>query len=141
MTGFLLDTNVLSKLARSRPDNRGARWIDRQDRLSLFISEVSVGEIHKGIAKLPASRRREEIKTWLQRVLLHDFHERVLAVDRRVWIAWGRLCGEALRRGRPLPAIDALLAATAIEHNLTLVTRDIRPLRGTGAKLYSPWRS
>ncbi len=139
MSGFLLDTNVLSELARVREDSRVSRWVDRQDRLALYISEVSIGEIHKGIAKLQLSRRRDAIEAWLHRIMVVDFQDRILAVDRPVWSTWGRISGEGLRRGRPVPALDALLAATAIEHRLTLVTRDVRPLHGTGVRLYSPW--
>ncbi|MGQ0677294.1 MAG: type II toxin-antitoxin system VapC family toxin [Rhodospirillales bacterium] len=139
MNGFLLDTNVLSELARAPAGSRGARWADRQARASLYISDVTVGEIHKGIAKLAPSRRREGFEVWLQRVLLVDFQDRILPSDRRVWATWGRITGEALRRGKPMPVIDALLVATAIEHNLVLATRD-RALAKMAPAAVNPWR-
>jgi len=141
MTGFLLDTNILSDLARSSPGDAVSLWSDRQPAETLFISDVTIGELHKGIEKLPQSHRRREVEVWLERVLTVDFAGRILSTDRRIWATWGRLCGEALRRGEPLPAIDALLAATALEFDLTLATRDTRALRATGVKLYNPWRA
>ena len=141
MIGFLLDTNVLSDLARAGADESVARWADRQPAASLFISEVSVGEIEKGINKLPRSRCRQQIEGWLQQLLAVDFAGRVIAVDRAIWVTWGRLSGEALRRGRSLPALDALVAATAIEHDLVLATRDTSVLRTTGVRLIDPWRT
>ncbi|MCK6450888.1 MAG: type II toxin-antitoxin system VapC family toxin [Alphaproteobacteria bacterium] len=139
MNGILLDTNVLSDQARSRPGDPISRWFDRQDRDRLFLSEVTVGEIHKGIAKLSQSHRRREIERWLDRVLLVEFAGRILPVDRSVWVRWGQVCGAALRSGGPLPAIDALLVATALEHGLAFATRD-GALRRAGVNLVDPWR-
>ncbi len=138
--GFLLDTNVVSALTNPRRNPTVKAWIDAQDRARLFISEATVGELHQGIAYLPPSGRRAEVEGWLQRMVLPMFHGRILPVDLRIWAVWGKLCGEGFRRGKPLPVIDALLVATAIEYNLTLATRD-KGLHGLGAKLYSPWRS
>lgn len=141
MTTYLLDTNVVSEMTKTHKDQTVKAWLDSLTPESIHISELTLGELWKGIAHLPLSRRRTQTEIWLEREVLPMFEDRILPVDRRIWQRWGNLCGEGLRRGRPLPGIDALLAATAIEYDLTLATRDTLALRATGAKLYNPWRS
>ena len=137
MNGILLDTTVLSDQAKSQPGDPVSLWFDRQDRGTLFLSEITIGEVHKGIAKLPDSRKRRESERWLQRVLLVEFAGRILPVDRPIWTRWGQICGAAMKSGSPFPSIDALIAATALEHDLALATRD-RGFRRMGVSLVEP---
>ena len=126
-------------MTRPRRSPAVEAWLDSRPLESLFISETAVGELLQGIFHLPESKRRAEIELWLERDVLPMFAGRILPVDRPTWTIWGRLSGEAMRRGKPLPVIEALLLATAISHDLTLATRD-RGVAGLGARVVDPWR-
>jgi toxin FitB len=133
---YLLDTNVVSELRRKEPNHQVAQWFDAVDSADLYISVLVVGEIRKGIERL---RRRGDSKQagmldhWLGG-LKDEFADRLLAVSTATCERWG-----ALSARQPLTVVDGLLAATAIEHDLTLVTREHRALAATGATLLDPW--
>jgi len=132
---FLLDTNVVSALSRPKRDVRTMQWLDRADPATLHISVLTVGELEKGVA---LARRREAamgaaLGDWLASVHLR-FADRVLGVDLAVAQTWGRLAA-----ARPLPVVDALLAATAISHGMVLVTRNVRDIADTGVSYLDPW--
>ena len=139
MSGFLLDTNILSELLRPRPDARVTGWIDRTDESLLHISVLTVGEIRKGIASLASSARRAQLEAWLENELRPRFAGCVLPVDEAVALRWGSLAGQAAAKGQPVPVIAGLLAATALHHDLTLVTRNITDVAPTGVFAFSPW--
>lgn len=138
MKGFLLDTNVISELTRSRPEPKVGRWVESTDDKLLYLSVLTMGEIRKGIAATPQPARRVGLETWLETVLRPWFVGRILPVDEVVADRWGLLAGAA---GRPLPVIDGLLAATALCHDLTLVTRNTRDLAGLPVGLFNPWEN
>ena len=138
---YLLDTCLLSELLRPRPEPAVIEWLEARAEDELALSVLSLGEIEKGIAKLGDGARRQRIRTWLDGDLRDRFHGRVLPIDEAVAREWGRLSGEAGRKGLSLPVIDALLAATAREHSLVVVTRNKRDLERCGAKVFSPWPS
>jgi hypothetical protein len=136
---FLLDTCAISELVKPRPDENVVRWIDSIDERKLFISVLTVGELEKGIMKLPESPRKTDLREWLEHDLLERFSGKVLPVDAGVAIAWGRNQGEAERSGTKLPVIDSLLAATAAVHRLTIVTRNVADFARCGATVFNPW--
>jgi toxin FitB len=136
---FLLDTSVISELVKPVPDGHVIEWLKRTDEASLYLSVLTIGEIEKGIAKLPASSRREKLETWVRRDLAERFRERLLAIDAMVAAICGRLAGEAEARGEPLPVIDGLIAATGLAHDLTVATRDIDDFERCGARCFNPW--
>lgn len=136
---FLLDTSVISELVKPAPDNNVLEWLKRTDEALLYLSVLTIGEIEKGIAKLPASSRREKLETWVRRDLADRFRERLLAIDGTVAATWGRLAGEAEVRGEPLPVIDGLIAATCLAHDLTVATRNIDDFERCGARCFNPW--
>ncbi|MHB2020975.1 MAG: PIN domain-containing protein [Candidatus Xenobia bacterium] len=136
---YLLDTCVVSETIRPRPSPRVTAWLDAQDELTLFLSVVVIGELHKGVGKLPASARRRHLQAWIDGNLTTRFAGRVLTVDQAVAARWGTLCGEAERAGQKLPVLDAMLAATALEHGMTLVTRNLDHFQRTGVLLIDPW--
>jgi toxin FitB len=138
---FLLDTCVLSELARPEPDAGVVQWLGEADETRLFLSVLTLGELEKGIARLPSSARRRKIEKWVRQDLAERFSGRLLAVDQRVAERWGRLSGESESRGEPLPVIDALLAATGLEHGLEVVTRNVTDLERCGARCVNPWRA
>ena len=137
---YLIDTNVLSELRRKQPDSHVVAWFSERAAQSLFLSVLTLGEIRKGIELLDATHadaaRRQSLSDWLEQELPTFFLGRLLGVDAGVADRWGRLQAQA---GRPLPAIDSLLAATALHHNLTLVTRNVRDFADMGVELINPW--
>ncbi len=138
MNGFLLDTNVISEPGRAKPDAKVLRWLDAQTEHTLFLSAFTFAEIRKGIAKLGAFDRREQLERWMAELRLR-FSGRILPVEEAVLDHWGVLTGTAEARGTKLPGIDALFAATALCHDLTLVTRNTKDMAATGVPLFNPW--
>jgi predicted nucleic acid-binding protein len=133
---YLLDTHVLSELFKKHPEPKVSRWITEADPDSLFLSVLTLGEIRKGVEKMEPGARKTRLVQFLEKDLLGQFENRILAVDSEVAEAWGLLEAHS---GRPLPTVDALLAATALTHNLTLVTRNTRDFSFSKLKLLDPW--
>ncbi|MGA8270506.1 MAG: type II toxin-antitoxin system VapC family toxin [Candidatus Sulfotelmatobacter sp.] len=141
MSGFLLDTNCVSELVRSQPEPRVLEWMEAAEESLLHLSVLTLGEIRKGVAGLPQSRRRTRLETWLELELQARFSGRILPIDAPVADRWGLLAAEAKRKGRSLSAIDGLLAATALQHNLTIVSRNLSDFAHTPAQLLNPWEA
>jgi predicted nucleic acid-binding protein len=139
VSGFLLDTNVVSELVRPRPDPRVPAWVHATDDDLLFLSVLTLGDIRKGIASLTDTGRKVRLETWISRILIPHFEDRILLVDQAVAERWGRITGMLALQGSPLAVVDGLLAATALHHNLTLVTRNTRHLALTGVPAFDPW--
>jgi predicted nucleic acid-binding protein len=133
---YLVDTKVLSELRRRRPDGRVVEWFTRRPATTLYLSVLTVGELRKGIERLPAGSRRQAMLDWLEVELPGFFAGRLLPIDVRVADRWGRLLAAV---GRPVPAVDSLLGATALAHGLTLVTRNVRDFRWPGLTVIDPW--
>lgn len=141
MTGFLLDTNVLAEGLRPRPDPLVARWLAETDDRQFHVSVISLGEIRKGITLLPAGAKRTRLDAWMNTDLKFRLSDRILPVTSAIAEIWGALVAKAQLAGRPIPAIDALLAATAVHHGLVVVTRNVADLRPAGAQWLNPWES
>ena len=139
MSGFLLDTNCISELVRAQPDPRVVEWIESADETLLHLSVLTLGEIRKGVAALPQSRRRARLEVWLQADLQTRFWGRILPVDAPIADRWGQLAARAKRDGAPLAIIDGLLAATAMHHDLTFVTRNTNDVAAVGVPVLNPW--
>jgi hypothetical protein len=133
---YLIDTNAISELRKRQPNRDVVKWFKRRPARSMYLSVLSLGEIRKGVDRLEGATRRAALMDWLELDLPAFFQERLLPVDRAIADQWGRLLAAA---GRPLPAIDSLLAATAIRHGLTLVTRNTTDFAGMGVSLIDPW--
>jgi toxin FitB len=140
VSGFLLDTNIISELVKPRPEASVTTWIEGTDESLLYLSVLTLGEIRRGIAALPQSRRRTTLEAWLDKDLRARFEDRILIIDQEVADRWGLLTGIARHNGIVLPVIDGLLAATALEHNLTLVTRDTGQIPSLGVQVFNPWQ-
>jgi predicted nucleic acid-binding protein len=141
MSGFLLDTNCISEVVRRKPEPRLLQWMEAADESLLYLSVLTLGEIRKGVAGLPQSRRRTHLETWLELELQARFAGRILLIDAAVSDRWGLLAAEAKRKGRPLSAVDGLLAATALQWNLTIVSRNVGDFENTPAQILSPWEA
>lgn len=133
---YLLDTNVISELVRSKPDKAVLAWFKNIPAEALHVSVLTLGEIRKGIERLPDSARREKLRLWLEHELAGWFGPRVLPVDIPVADRWGRLLAQM---GRPVPSIDSLLAATALHYELRLVTRNQKDFGYPGLEIVNPW--
>jgi len=134
---YLVDTNILSELRRREPNIGVVEWFSQRPATTLFVSVLTLGEIRKGIDILPNSDRKFALLDWLEVDLPSFFIGRILPVDISVSDRWGRLIAQA---GRPMPAIDSLLAATAIHHGLKLVTRNDRDFKFAGLEIINPWK-
>ena len=136
---WLLDTCVVSELVRPRPKASVVSWVLERDEDELFLSVITIGELEKGIARLADSPKRVALEQWVRRDLADRFRNRLLAVDSGVAARWGALVGASEARGQPLPVIDSLIAATSLQHDFTIVTRNTDDLARCGARCFNPW--
>ena len=133
---YLIDTNVLSELRRKLPHPGVSAWFAQRPASSLYLRVLTLGELRKGIDSLADAKRRLKLVDWLETELPLFFAGRILAIDQGVADHWGRLLAVA---GRPLPAIDSLLGATAVHHGLTMVTRNSKDFDNLGLEVLNPW--
>ncbi len=137
---YLLDTCVVSELAKSRPSTMVATWYESQPTTSLFLSAITVGELHRGVVVIEAAARRNDMRSWLMVDVVQEFSDNILPVDTEVALRWGMMMHETLRAGRPVPYLDSLIAATALRHRLAVVTRNEDDFKACGAKVLNPWK-
>ncbi len=136
---YLLDTCVISELVAKRPNPAVVAWVDAQVPTSLHLSAVTIGEIAKGVSKLFPSRRKEELSFWLNQTIPDRFAGRILRLDAPTMMLWGTLVGQLEQQGTPMPLMDSLIAATALQNSLQLVTRNTDDFAATGLALVNPW--
>ncbi len=133
---YLLDTNVISELRRKTPEPSVIAWFSKRPASTLYLSVLTLGELRKGIESVKDLERRMALTDWIETELPAFFTGRILPIDVKVTDRWGRLLAAA---GRPLPAIDSLLAATAAHHDLSVVTRNSRDFDNLGLSIINPW--
>ncbi len=136
---YILDTNVISELVAAQPDLKVIRWIEGIDPDKIFLSVITIGELKKGINKLPESKKKELLDGWLHEELLTRFQDHILPIDTDTMLVWGAMNAQLEAAGRPIPAMDALLAATTQQHHCTLVTRNAAHFENTGILIKNPW--
>jgi hypothetical protein len=136
---YLLDTNVVSELVKREPNPGVGRWVDERDESTLFLSVITFGELQKGIKKLGDEKRAERLQIWVNQELAKRFEGRVLPIDLEVAFTWGRIQGVSEKSGLKLPVIDSLIAATAIAHNLIVVSRNVHDLERCQVTVHNPW--
>ena len=137
---YLLDTCVISELVARRPNADVVRWLDGVDEERLYLSVITIGEIKKGIDMLPSSRRQRGLAEWLAEDLLLRFQDRILPVDTAVMLVWGELAAALEVQGRRMPAMNSLVAAIALRHQIRLATRNVRDFAGSGVDVFNPWQ-
>jgi tRNA(fMet)-specific endonuclease VapC len=137
---YLLDTCVISELAASQPNEKVVNWLADLDPDKVYLSVVTLGEIQKGIEKLPPSKKKEALRAWLKDDLLIRFRGRLLPLETGEMLTWGGLISRIEAKGTPMPLIDSLIAATALHHDLVLVTRDEDDFAPSGAHIVNPWK-
>ncbi|MEO8506096.1 MAG: type II toxin-antitoxin system VapC family toxin [Betaproteobacteria bacterium] len=136
---WLLDTCVLSEWVRPRPKASVVRWVRERDEDDLFLSVLTIGELEKGIAKLPDSSKRAILEQWVRRELADRFRGRLLAIASRIAARCGTLVGASEAHGQPLPVIDSLIAATSLQDDLQVVARNTEELERCESSCVNPW--
>lgn len=141
MNGWLLDTNVIAEVSGAKPDAKVARWLKSQPEHTLFLSILTIGEYQKGIENLPPGDKRRPHLRRAVAALEGRFSGRVLPVSDPIVLRWGAISG-AIKRvtGHPPSVVDTLLAATALEHDLYLATRNVAHVAHSGAAIFNPWK-
>lgn len=135
---YLADTNAISEFTKKTPNQKVLDWFAAQTEESLFISVITIGEIEKGIAKIADSAGKAKYEVYLKNIILR-FDRRILPISLNIGRRWGKLYGTLQKTGRVLPQWDSLIAATALEHNLTIITRNVGDFEDTGAKVLNVW--
>lgn len=136
---YLIDTCCISELVKKEPNPNVVKWFADLDELSMHLSIITFGELRKGIEKLPESKKKKELNRWVKEDLNQRFKNRVLTINIEEVNKWGEILAEAEKHGRPLPAIDSLIAATALVHDLSVVTRNTQDMEGSGVEVINPW--
>jgi predicted nucleic acid-binding protein len=135
----LLDTCVISELVAKQPHPKVVEFVDSLDPEDVYLSAITIGEIVKGIEKLPASSRKNGLNTWLKEDLLVRFDGKIVTLDKDVFIAWGALTARLESAGKTMPAIDSLIAASVRVHQMTLVTRNVDDFKDADIAIVNPW--
>ena len=136
---YLLDICIVSELIKNKPNKNVVNWIDSIDEMKLFLSVITIGEIEKGLSKLPNSKRKTLISEWLHEDLLIRFDNRIINLDIDTLFYWGKMLAELELKGLKMPSIDSLIAATAKQNNFCLVTRNVNDFANCSIKLLNPW--
>jgi predicted nucleic acid-binding protein len=136
---YLLDTCLISELVKKEPNPAVVSWLDEQEEHKLFLSVLTLGELQKGISKLPDGAKKDELLAWVTIDLGERFSGRIIDIDQETALCWGKLQGEAERSGEKLPVMDSLIAATAVAHGLIVVTRNAKDMERCGGGVCNPW--
>ena len=136
---YLLDTSVVSEAVKPQPKEQVVAWLISERSLQSYLSVLTLGEITQGIVRSPSPRKAERLGRWLSTELTPKFQGRILTIDATVMRIWGQVIGAALQQGKPVSYNDSLLAATAITHGLTLVTRNTKDFAALPVSVLNPW--
>ena len=140
MSGYLLDTNVISELTKLQPEAKVVSWFHATNEELLYLSVLTIGEIRKGIDSLPRSNKRALLESWLVNDLVLRFAGRILEVNLDIAERWGQISAQAKTAGGPLAVVDGLMAATALHYNMILVTRNTKDVQVAGINMLNPWQ-
>ena len=137
---YLLDTCVISELIKKHPNKKVTALVASIEESRLFVSVLTFGELHKGIEKLPTSKKKEKLHNWVNFELRERFNNRIINFDLQVATTWGQIQAYSESIGKAMPTIDGQIAATAICYNLTVVTRNTKDMVASGVSLLNPWK-
>jgi len=135
---LLLDTCVLSATVGAEKSSIIAGFLQRYERQAVFLSVITLGEVMRGIMLLPVGQRQQSLLSWFQR-LQQEYADRILPVDAETVLLWGEVSARAKLQGYQLPAMDGLIASTALQHGLHVVTRNTKDFLPSGALVINPW--
>lgn len=136
---YLLDTCLISELTKTAPDKKVVDWVLSENEKDLYISVLTFGELNKGIEKLAESQKKETLRAWVENELRHRFKDRIIGIDIHISVIWGKIQCVAEKKGRTMPAVYSLIAATGIYHDLIVATRNTSDMEQSGVKLFNPW--
>lgn len=136
---YLLDTCVISELVKKRPNKNVIKWISNISEEFLFLIVFTFAELHKGIEKLPDSKRKRKLHNWVNEDLIKRFEGRIIDFDLKIAATWGNVIAEAEKSGSPLPLMDSLISITGLTYNLVVVTQNIKDMKNSGVTLLNPW--
>jgi len=136
---YLLDTCAISEMVAVKPNPNVLSWFQSQNEEMLFLSIITIGEIEKGIYQLPASRKRTLLETWLFDDLAPNFHGRILEINRKLITSWAKMIADLKTKGVVRPSFDSLIEATALHHQLILVTRNVKNFQYSQVTILNPW--
>ena len=136
---YLLDTCVISEIVKSRADRNVISWMKNQDEENLYLSVLTFGEIEKGIEKLSNGVRKRKLQLWVEEDLKKRFEGRIISIDLDISVKWGAIQGTSKLLGKPMPAIDGLIAVSGLVHNCIIVTRNISDMEQSAVELLNPW--
>ncbi len=136
---YLLDTCVISEVIKPRADKNVISWIQNQDEESLYLSVLTFGEIEKGIEKLADEARKRKLQLWVEEDLKKRFEGRIVPINIDIAVKWGTIQGNAEMLGKPMPAIDGLIAVSGLVYNCIVVTRNVLDMEQSTVELLNPW--
>lgn len=136
---YLLDTCVISEALKPKPNENVIAWMQNQHESSLYLSVITFGEIEKGIEKSVDETRKRKLKLWVEEDLKQRFEGRIIPIDMTVATKWGEVQGNCEQRGKPMSAIDGLIAVTGLVHNCIVVTRNVSDMQQSSVELLNPW--
>ena len=137
---YLLDTCVISELIMPKPSSKVIKWLRSCQEESLFLSSLTIGEIQKGISRLPDSRKRKKLQAWLDSELTQRFDRRIIGIDFKVAQKWGEIQASSEMAGLKMPVIDSLVASIGIVYDMAVVTRNTADMKNSGVRLFNPWK-
>jgi toxin FitB len=136
---YLLDTCTISEMVATNPNSKVLDWFQSQNEKNFYLSIITIGEIEKGIFQLPASKKRTSLETWFLDEIVPGFQGRILNIDRKVMTTWAKMIANLKSKGAIRPAFDSLIEATALEHDLILVTRNVKNFGQSQVTILNPW--
>ncbi|MFQ5627221.1 MAG: type II toxin-antitoxin system VapC family toxin [bacterium] len=137
---YLIDTCVISEFTKKSPNQDVIAWLKYANEEGLYLSVLTMGELQRGITKLPESKRKENLIRWLDDLRIR-FRGRIIEIDEDIVVTWGKTTGDLEKTGIVLPAIDGLIAATAKTHNMAIITRNVSDFEKSGVDIVNPWHS
>ncbi len=137
---FLIDTCCISELTKKQPDRNVVSWFSSHDETEMYLSVITFGELIKGVEKLSASKKKAELNQWINYDLKQRFRNRILDISMIEVKKWGEILAVCENKGTPVPAIDALIASTALVHDLTVLTRNVNDMQPSGVDIVNPWK-
>jgi toxin FitB len=136
---FLLDTCILTEFARKKPEPKVIHWIDSVGHKLLYVSVITIGEIQRGVERLPDSDRKDDLLKWVCNGLVERLTDHILPLDTMTLTLWGSLTGWKDADGKPMGILESLIAASALRNNMTIVTHYIDVYHRTGVPVVNPW--
>lgn len=136
---YLLDTCILSEFTHRQPEKKVLTWLEQMDENQLFLSVVTIGEIQRGIERLPESHRKTDLLVWFSNDLIRRFAPRIVPLDTPTMLLWGSLVARMEQNGKPMSVMDSLIVATALQNNQTIATRNISDFIPCGVQVINPW--